>query len=578
MLPLAVALVVFGVALELRARWSRVTWWRLLWRWHTGAAWHGQAVSLEAWPWPGFWFWRMTRPRRAGVRSAVSAVLVAFGAGYIEAPQVTVAIAAAGSVALAVTTAAGATWWAWRFPHRRKWIGPLSSALAERYGITRPPAVARDRKSATIWLPQDYSGDSKETAAIAALAVARLGIPEPVIDPQLAGPRPCIAIHAAAPPPSLVTMAMILPHIIASKADELVWGLSRAGAAVRTSLSGDAPHLGLSMGSGAGKSIMSRSLAAQRASKGDIVIILDFKQISHQWARDLPNIVIFREPAHIHAVLLELALETQRRNKVALHSSDLEGNVTGTVGPRLFIVFEEMNATMKAIRMWWRQQRDLNPKLPVRPPGLDALDLVNLMGRQVLMNLLYIGQRLSAKAAGGDGDVRESIGVIALGRWRDATWKMLAGDFAQPPKSTRPGLVQVVWDKVEATQGVYMSAVEARKLATSGRVAVLPSWLAQLARRSVVSDETLTAIGGTDQQFVSETRPVVAGPSGPVTLKQAVDQAIVNRTLGALRKASQRDPRFPAHVDFDGLAKRYDPVELALWDADSRQPALAGVS
>ena len=113
------------------------------------------------------------------------------------------------------------------------------------------------------------------------------------------------------------------------------------------------------------------------------------------------------------------------------------------VGPRLIIAGEELNAAMKALRIYWRQLRE-RQALPVRPPALDSMDLVNLMGRQVLMNILYVGQRLSNKAGGGDGDIRESIGVFALGRYKASTWKMLAEDHPQPPSTRKPGRFQVI--------------------------------------------------------------------------------------------------------------------------------------
>jgi hypothetical protein len=54
------------------------------------------------------------------------------------------------------------------------------------------------------------------------------------------------------------------------------------------------------MGSGAGKSVTARSPAAQLLHSGAIALILHYKRISHQWARDLPNVVIARRPAEIH--------------------------------------------------------------------------------------------------------------------------------------------------------------------------------------------------------------------------------------------------------------------------------------
>jgi len=58
-------------------------------------------------------------------------------------------------------------------------------------------------------------------------------------------------------------------------------------------------------------------------------------------------------------------------------------------------------------------------------------------------------------------------------------------------------------------------------------------------------------------------------PQGTVTLTEAVALDIVDCTLHALRKASQR-AGFPPHTGFRGLAKEYDALALAEFDARRR--------
>ena len=52
--------------------------------------------------------------------------------------------------------------------------------------------------------------------------------------------------------------------------------------------------------SGDGKSITARNMAAQILYHGGIVIVLDYKLISHMWARGLPNVAYAGTPAEIH--------------------------------------------------------------------------------------------------------------------------------------------------------------------------------------------------------------------------------------------------------------------------------------
>lgn len=129
---------------------------------------------------------------------------------------------------------------------------------------------------------------------------------------------------------------------------------------------------------------------------GAVLLILDPKRISHMWARGLPNVAYARDDHELHAALLWLAGEVAWRNREADKSADVEGNVHGDVGPRIFVIAEELNAMMKRLRAYWRTVRESGD--PVRSPALDALDEVMFTGRQVRVNVLMIGQRLSAEA------------------------------------------------------------------------------------------------------------------------------------------------------------------------------------
>ena len=556
-------LVAWGVHIEARARW-RHGWHRIGWRWLTGRAWHGRQVDPDGeWPWPGRWFWRLHRAKRALARWAVAAAVLADFACWVRFPQVTLLANFGACCAMLAGLLVAGVLLALYWRHYRRFVRPARRALHERHGLgQRRPQIARDRSQVRVALPQAWAGDGKERAAVVETLTAKTGIESPEASWRLAGPAPMLTLTVSKPPPALVTLADVRHAIAAAKPDELVWGLGKHGKVVKSSLSGDSPHIGLSMGSGAGKSLTIRAMIAQMLYHGAIALVLDYKQISQHWARELPNVSIVRHPHEIHAALLWLGREINRRNAVALAGADLEGNVHSVVGPRLIIAGEELNAAMKALRIYWRQLRDEDRSLPVRSPALDSLDLVNLMGRQVLMNMMYVGQRLSNKASGGDGDIRESIGVLALGRYKASTWKMLAEDHAMPPPTRKPGRFQIVDDGVREVQGIRLSALEARELALAGVVSALPAGMPGAAR---VSPATAMALAGPDHGFVPETPPAVPVLPDLVTLSEAVEQGIVSRGLHAVRKASQR-PGFPRHRGLRGTARLYDALDLAVWD------------
>jgi hypothetical protein len=396
----------------------------------------------------------------------------------------------------------------------------------------------------------------------------KLGLEAPDAHWNLQGPEPWFELVPSQPPPLRVTLADVRAVLDEVKPDDLVWGLGKKSATVKSSLSGDSPHVGLSMGSGAGKSVTARALLAQMLYRGAIGLVLDYKMISHQWANGLPNVVIARRPHEIHAALLWLGREVERRNEVALAGADMDGNVHAVVGPRLIVVCEELNATVAKLRAYWRQVREKDD--PTRSPALEALDATSFMGRQVLTNIIYIGQRLSVKASGGDGDARENIGVIAFSRYSASNWKMLAPDFPMPPKNLAPGRLQVVSDKVSEAQAILMTAREARELALSGVVSPLPSGMPGAPR---VTGTSATRIPGPDQGTVIAQPPGGPAPvtSGPelVTLSEAVREGIVSCSLAAVRIARYRK-QLPEPKGEQGLAQLFDPLELAEWDAARR--------
>lgn len=527
---------------------------------------------------------RLTRPERVGVRLGVLMVFLWIVVGMLYDPRATITGLGIFLLVLFAAVLALVARVAWMWRHYRKWLRPLHLAAHQVAEIPRGRSpvpwsvnpwlkIDRSRTRVVAALPAGWPADEKDKQRLVSTIVQKTGIPNPHPSWHLAGPKPTLMLEAVEPPPPKVLLSYeIRPKFTArdaiecTRSDEVVWGVGRRNEIVKTSLSEDSPHAGMSMGSGAGKSIAARAFLAQMLYKGCIGIILDYKKISHQWARGLPNVAIYRRPREIHDVLVWLANEGEHRNEYAELHSDDEGNVLGLVGPRIVVVCEELNAAMRALRMEWRQMRAVNRELPQRSPALDALDMTNMMGRQVLLNLLYMGQRLSVKAIGGDGDARESINVIAFGRFKESNWKMLAGDFPMPAKSLIPGRIQVVTDKVQECQGIFMTAKEAKALALAGTVAELPDNLPG-ARR--VPGGTHPAIANPDQPLSQGQGPVVPALPGFVTLREASSdkgEAVVDLTLDALRKVAQRDPDFPRRRGFRGLAGEYDPSELSDWE------------
>ncbi|GAA2621967.1 hypothetical protein [Streptomyces tubercidicus] len=78
-------------------------------------------------------------------------------------------------------------------------------------------------------------------------------------------------------------------------------------------LDADSPHVLISAGNGGGKSTILRTICCQFIHHRALVYVLDFKRISHTWARGVPGVTYCRDIAEIHDALIHLAQEGRRR-------------------------------------------------------------------------------------------------------------------------------------------------------------------------------------------------------------------------------------------------------------------------
>lgn len=516
-----------------------------------------------------------TRAVRSAWRTGGTATALAAAYGTAVAPAVTLPVLAAAAAGGTAYGAHRARAWQRRRSHHRRWVRPAYMAARDiaAWPDGEHPSkwltVAPDRSLVTAKLPLGWKGEASEQARLSQVLATRIGIDSPVIRWQLAGHAPKLELAKSPPPPGKTVLADALGAVERAKPDELVYGRGKRGAWVTASLSGDSPHLGISMGSGAGKSTLARWLLAQMLHRGCIGLILDTKWLSHMWAEGLPNVAIAHRPADIHAALLWLGTEVERRNQVAFAGADIEGKVGADVGPRIIVLCEELNDTMKALRGWWREE-GRGKSGPPRPPSLDALDRVSFTGRQVRAHLVYIGQALSAAAMGGGRDSTENVGVIAFARTRPRTWNMLAPEHPMPKMSRTPGRIYVVSDEVREAQAVLATGAEAREYALSGTVAALPSTMPQALTRAGA-----TAVAGPVQAAFPPAEPgaatgnlvlATAPATVLVTLREAVEARLLGRvSLSAARTARARDPQFPAAAGRDGNKDLYDLTALADW-------------
>lgn len=458
------------------------------------------------------------------------------------------------------------------FGHFRSRVLPLHFALAPTLGVPMaakpktwleipPDYLARKDAEVVIKLPDDVTGSDGDRKDVARAVTAKLGMEAPDIDWRLGGRDPRIVVTHSEPPPAKVAAADIRQAIDAAAEHEIVMGFGKKDQVNAVSLDKD-PHGGLSMTTGDGKSTVAKNMGCQMLYHGALLMVLDIKLISHMWARGLPNVSYCGTPAEIEAGLVWLAGEVAHRNQIALDNADVEGTVHANPGARIFVIAEELNATQNRLKAWW--QRDMEMK--GRSPGSEALDEVMFLGRQVLVNVLQIGQRLSVKAT-GSGDARENLGVLVFSDPTAAAWKMLCPQHVMPAATGHLGRLQVVTRKaVRETQGAYWTGQQARDFALSGRVAVPPSNMPCVGGPAPVLARPQIENSSSDLQVVLGQAPVVPGSPGHYTLREAAGAGLFV-SIEAARKASRR-PGFPAVVGerADG-AFEYDVADLAAFKA-----------
>lgn len=592
--------VLAGLYLLFRFHRFLITTWFLvrLWRWFTGEAHHGRPVTDRGWFRPGQkaltptghatrWRhlprWKAAVHRTGGTAGAAGLVF-----GVARWPvQTLAAVAAAGAAGL---VACG--WLLVRGLRRRKdrrtWKHPLHLAIHQKAGIPRAAAassyitVGTDKtgavESAKIALPQGWPADEKEREWLIRTAAVKLGIESPdTSGSRLSGPSPFLLLARSQPPPSLVRYEDVAGLVERAHANELVTGLGKKNAPVLASLSLDSPHFGIAMGTGAGKSNLAAFWLVQELRRGAIAMVLDAKWFSHPWLikdadgeyDQLPNVAYLSSPAELHAGMVWLGAELQRRTQVARRAVTASGSLRGDVGPRLIVVAEELNMASAMLRQYWADVREKDD--PKRSPAFTGFGAVSFAGRALKMHLFLIAQMATAEVTGSrDSSVKSNVGVWAMARYGAPGWRTAVGDVPMPPSPDHPGRIQLAVARgVHEVQVPLLDTELARELALSGTVTPCPAGMpgaVSVSHRRVL-------VGASDQPVVTVTAPLPAAAGGErVTLAEAIGMGVVHRktTHAALKMARFRDPDFPADRGLRGTAKVYDPAELAAWDQSRR--------
>ncbi|MEV5765654.1 type IV secretory system conjugative DNA transfer family protein [Micromonospora sp. NPDC052213] len=342
------------------------------------------------------------------------------------------------------------------------------------------------------------------------------------------GPRVTATWTVRKRPPARVGVDQVAEHLPRLAEWEFYIGQGAGDRPLILSLRDDSPHIAVSAGTGAGKSVLAELVAVQVLARGGRVVILDRKG-SHRWALGLTGVDYCTKPAQMHDALVRLAALADERNTLAMHEAE-----DWDPGPRVLVIAEELNATIGQLVNFWAEARGKGD--PKRSPAVSALADLLFMGRSAKVNVLAIAQMLTARAIGGP-EARENFGIRCLARYTANNWKMLVPEAAMPRASRTLGRWQVViGGQATETQVAYLTASEARALACPR------------------SPETSQVNG-------------LSSPAGDfLTLREAIDAGVIPWKLDAAKKRLQRKVgNVPTARGKSGNADLYARADLARW-------------
>jgi DNA translocase FtsK/SpoIIIE-like protein len=403
--------------------------------------------------------WRRLARRHAGITVPAGLMVCDWRAAAAYAG----AMAAAGGVYGGMAVRA---WWPLR-EVRAEFVVPTWTVVAKILGV---PARRRDAYRAII-LPANWGLDVDVAEVepfhvrihlpavpldegiqkrIASAAGQRLGIAEVDASWTIRGASAYVDLAPRVRVPSTLRFCDVRTQWLDASATRPLVGMAAKRTPVYADLDNDGPHIGVSGGTGTGKSTLLRIILAKRVRSGAALVVCDYKVISHRWARRIAQTssdrvlyVVDMEP--ISDAIMAVFTEFERRREL------LKDDPTALVDVRpVDLLVEELNTLADMLRKWWGHERrrmlaeDPKEYVPAVPPCVDALAALVQMGRELNIRVHFAAQRLDAAALSprGGGAIRESITNRFLAGYTKKTWDMLCAGI---PFQVFPGGPRGIW-------------------------------------------------------------------------------------------------------------------------------------
>ena len=455
--------------------------------------------------------------------------------------------------------------------HQREVVRPMAAALAPvlemsprqaRKAITVPAGWREPGAELGITVRAGWSATLDRQQFIERETSQRLPGIEWGASYRLGGAPRRVLLTPLPEPPHVVPLERALAAIEAAQQGKPVTGIDSRGGTVSVDLDKETPHVGLSIGTGGGKSDFLKVIIMQLITKGvERVVIIDPKGGSQKWAEDEIGRVI------VPGIEIHYDLEDQWqaiedfRNRMEADYKKWRSDRRVQFSREVLIMEEQNDFASESIAYW---KRNKGRKDPSMPPPFDHAGRVLFKGRQANRNIFSVYQRMSVHATGGLGDMRDQYGTKIVGRFSPAAWDSLVGTRPRGKSSTIPGrMITITGPDHRVMQAPWATDAEALDY-------VFSHGLTRVAHPVSLPPVPGVEAGQTEDQRQSDSdttpreRPVLTLVTSRRNLRQHADRETVPLSYKALSKRRQRDPGFPA-----GVNKTYTDDEIRDWYAAS---------
>ena len=413
----------------------------------------------------------------------------------------------------------------------------LQLQLSKLLDTPYPEASVTREGTVTVELPRTFVLAESSARALNDIVERTMGHELEVSWPNLLKSR-TVTWNTIPEPPNHVQYASVRDFMVSLPPGTVYLGDDRRNRHVTVNLDSETPHIGLSMGTGRGKSVLFRLLIAQLLAQGADITILDVGQISLHEFRSTEGVKIEYDVQRCWDQVTLYVQEMGERLTALREVDEEEWPDIMAKWRRRVLFIEELNNFFSESKRYWDSIR--TSKDPASPPVLNDLTQVSVMARKVLMHLAVSSQRLEAKLI--SAAARGQMGLKVLANPTAADWRM-HGEGKRPrgSYSRRAGRVAaVVAGEATAIQVGFMTRAEAKE-----HVLTYRSVLAGVAPSYLATDQ------GTTQSVSYDIAELI-------TLREFSEKH--GESLTALQRAVQR-ASLPSHGTANG-AKLYRPEDI----------------